>query len=457
MAETKQTDESKPAVTATAGGKKPRAKKTFAEKIQAGEARYMMNTYRRPVMVFTHGKGTRLYDSDGREYLDFLGGIAVNALGYAHPRIVRRIRREAARATHVSNLFHNPYQAPLARKLAEWSGLDRVFFANSGSEAIEGALKLARAYTHNKTSAAGTKTRFLAMENSFHGRTMGALSITHTPKYREPFAPLVPGVEFVRFNDVADLEAKFDDTVCAVIIEPIQGEGGIYPVTQEFWQRARDLTQKHDAALIADEIQCGLGRTGRKFGYQKFSAKPDIVTLAKPLGGGLPLGAFLASEKFASVMHPGMHGSTFGGGPLVCAAALEFLAVVEKDQLLENVSARGGEIRAGLEKLAAKFDFIREVRGEGLILGIDLSVEGEPFVQEALRRGLVINSTHGHIIRLLPPFIISATDVTEFLEKFEAVLEAAGKTAGEFAPAKTEAAVAKPEPATQTMVIAGTR
>jgi acetylornithine/N-succinyldiaminopimelate aminotransferase len=457
MGETKQTDESKPAVTATAGGKKPRAKKTFAEKIQAGEARYMMNTYRRPVMVFTHGKGTRLYDSDGREYLDFLGGIAVNALGYAHPRIVRRIRREAARATHVSNLFHNPYQAPLARKLAEWSGLDRVFFANSGSEAIEGALKLARAYAHNKTSAAGTKTRFLAMENSFHGRTMGALSITHTPKYREPFAPLVPGVEFVRFNDVADLEAKFDDTVCAVIIEPIQGEGGIYPVTQEFWQRARDLTQKHDAALIADEIQCGLGRTGRKFGYQKFSAKPDIVTLAKPLGGGLPLGAFLASENFASVMHPGMHGSTFGGGPLVCAAALEFLAVVEKDQLLENVSARGGEIRAGLDKLAAKFDFIREVRGEGLILGIDLSVEGEPFVQEALRRGLVINSTHGHIIRLLPPFIISATDVTEFLEKFEAVLEAAGKMAGEFAPAKTEAAVAQPETATQTMVIAGTR
>lgn len=457
MAETKQTDESKPAVTATAGGKKPRAKKTFAEKIQAGEARYMMNTYRRPVMVFTHGKGSRLYDSDGREYLDFLGGIAVNALGYAHPRIVRRIRREAARATHVSNLFHNPYQAPLARKLAEWSGLDRVFFANSGSEAIEGALKLARAYAHNRTSAAGTKTRFLAMENSFHGRTMGALSITHTPKYREPFAPLVPGVEFVRFNDVADLEAKFDDTVCAVIIEPIQGEGGIYPVTPEFWQRARDLTQKHDAALIADEIQCGLGRTGRKFGYQKFSARPDIVTLAKPLGGGLPLGAFLASEKFASVMHPGMHGSTFGGGPLVCAAALEFLAVVEKDQLLENVSARGAEIREGLGKLAAKFDFIREVRGEGLILGIDLSVEGEPFVQEALRRGLVINSTHGHIIRLLPPFIISAADVTEFLEKFEAVLEAAGKMAGEFAPAKTEATVAKPETATQTMVIAGTR
>jgi acetylornithine/N-succinyldiaminopimelate aminotransferase len=456
--ETKQAGEKK----ATANGKKTRAKKTFAEKIQAGEARYMMSTYRRPAMVFTHGKGSRLYDSDGREYLDFLGGIAVNALGYAHPRIVRRIRREAARATHVSNLFHNPYQAPLARKLAEWSGLDRVFFANSGSEAIEGALKLARAYAHTKASsssagAAGTKTRFLAMENSFHGRTMGALSITHTPKYREPFAPLVPGVEFVRFNDVADLEAKFDDTVCAVIIEPIQGEGGIYSVTEEFWQRARALTEKHDAALIADEIQCGLGRTGRKFGYQKFSAKPDIVTLAKPLGGGLPLGAFLASEKFASVMHPGMHGSTFGGGPLVCAAALEFLAVVEKDQLLENVSARGTEIRAGLDKLAAKFDFIREVRGEGLILGIDLSVEGEPFVQEALRRGLVINNTHGHIIRLLPPFIISAADVTEFLEKFEAVLEAAGKTAGEFPPAKTETAVAKPETATQTMVIAGMR
>jgi acetylornithine/N-succinyldiaminopimelate aminotransferase len=402
-----------------------------AEKIFAGESQYLINTYRRPPIVFTHGRGCRLYDSEGREHLDFLAGIAVNALGYAHPRMVRVIRREAARATHVSNLFHNPYQVPLAQKLAEWSGLDRAFFANSGSEAIEGALKLARAYAHSKAKAAGAapKTRFLALENSFHGRTMGALSITHTPKYRQPFEPLIPGVDFVRFNDVADLGAKFDETVCAVVIEPIQGEGGIYPVSEEFWNRARSLTAEHDAALIADEIQCGLGRTGRHFAYQKFGSLPDVVTLAKPLGGGLPLGAFLASNRFASALQPGMHGSTFGGGPLVCAAALEFLTVVEQQDLLANVRGRGAELRAGLEKIAARFDFIREIRGEGLMLGIDLAVEGAPFVQEALQQGLLINCTHDHILRLLPPFIIRRKDVTEFLRKFESVLTQGEKSA----------------------------
>ena len=399
-------------------------------KIRADEARYVMNTYRRPPVVFTHGCGCRLYDSQGREYLDFLAGIAVNALGHAHPRIVRAIRREAGRATHVSNLFHNPYQARLARKLAEWSGLDRAFFANSGSEAIEGALKLARAYSHGKISAGGApKTRILALENSFHGRTMGALSITHTQKYREPFAPLIPGVEFVRFNDVTDLEAKFDDTVCAVVVEVIQGEGGVIPLSEGFWQRARELATQHDAALIADEIQCGLGRTGRKFAYQKFGSLPDVVTVAKPLAAGLPLGAFLASERFASALTPGLHGSTFGGGPLVCAVALEFLTVVEEEDLLANVRARGAELRAGLEKLAAHRDFIREVRGEGLILGIDLSIEGAPFVKEALRRSLLINCTHDHILRLLPPFIISSGDVAEFLKKFEAVLNRAARSA----------------------------
>jgi len=422
-------------------------------RIVAEEARYMVRTYRRPPIVFTHGKGCRLYDSKGREYLDFLGGIAVNALGHAHPRMVRVIRREAGRATHVSNLFHNPYQAPLAHKLAQWSGLDRVFFANSGSEAIEGALKLARAYAHAKTAAgAGPKTRILALENSFHGRTMGALSITHTPKYREPFTPLIPGAEFVRFNDVADLEAKFDDTVCAIVIEPIQGEGGVFPVSREFWERARALATQHDAALIADEIQCGLGRTGRKFAYQKFSSLPDIVTVAKPLAGGLPLGAFIASEKFASALTPGMHGSTFGGGPLVCAAALEFLTIVEDEKLLTNVAARGAELRAGLDKLAPRFDFIHGVRGEGLIVGIDLSVDGAPFVQEALRQGLLINCTHDHILRLLPPFIIRQRDVAEFLRKFETVLARGAKAAK--APS---VAAPKAETHSQPLALAATR
>jgi predicted acetylornithine/succinylornithine family transaminase len=424
--------------------KKTIAKGLSPEKILAEGTRYLVNTYRRPPVVFTHGRGCRLYDSSGREYLDFLAGIAVNALGYAHPRIVRVIRREAGRATHISNLFHNPYQGPLARKLAEWSGLNRVFFTNSGSEAIEGALKLARAYAHAKTkptNSGGTpesgtktrqKTRILALENSFHGRTFGALSITYTPKYRQPFEPLVPGVEFVSPNDVADLEAKFDDSVCAIVIEPIQGEGGIFSISQAFWRRARLLATQYDAALIADEIQSGLGRTGRNFAYQKFGpdSLPDIVTVAKPLAGGLPLGAFIANEQFASAFSPGMHGSTFGGGPLACAAALEFLTIVEEDGLLANVRERGAELRAGIEKLASRFDFIREVRGEGLILGIDLSVEGAPLVKEALRRSLLINCTHDHILRLLPPFIIRRRDVVEFLGKFEAVLARARKSAG---------------------------
>lgn len=413
---------------------KKSAAQTSPAKIRKTEERYLMNTYKRPPVVFTRGRACHLYDSQGREYLDFLGGIAVNALGYSHPRMVRVIRREAARAVHLSNLFHNVYQAPLAQKLAEWSGLDRVFFTNSGTEAIEGALKLARAYAHEKAgSGVAPKTRILALENSFHGRTFGAVSITYPVKYREPFAPLVPGVEFIRFNDIAELEYKFDESVCALVLETIQGEGGIYPVSEAFWQRARAIATEHDAALIADEIQCGLGRTGRHFAYQKFDSLPDIVTVAKPLAGGLPLGALIANERFAAAFSPGMHGTTFGGGPLICAAALEFLNVIEDEKLLENVRVRGAELRGGLEKLAAKFDFIGEIRGEGLMLGIDLSVEGAPFVQEALRRGLLINCTHEHILRLLPPFIIRSRDVTEFLSKFQAVLARGSKQAKPFA------------------------
>jgi acetylornithine aminotransferase/acetylornithine/N-succinyldiaminopimelate aminotransferase len=300
--------------------------------------------------------------------------------------------------------------------------MDRVFFSNSGSEAVEGALKLARVAARKKSGGAEGKTRVLALENSFHGRTFGALSITHTLKYREPFEPLVPGVDFVRFNDVADLEAKFNGNVCAIVIEPVQGEGGIFPVSDTFWKRARELATQHGAALIADEIQCGLGRTGRAFAYQRFTGLPDIVVIAKPLAGGLPLGAFLAREEIAEAFVPGLHGSTFGGGPLVCATALTFLDIVERKQLLANIRARGAELRAGLKKLAAKFDFIREVRGEGLMLGVDLDVEGAPYVAEALKQGLLINCTHDHILRLLPPFILTAQQVKEGLSKLESVL-----------------------------------
>src|SRR5438309_1601956 len=259
---------------------------------------FLLPTYKRPPVVMTHGSGAYVFDCTGKKYLDFLGGIAVNALGHAHPRIVKVIRREAARAIHLSNLYHNAFQGPLARKLAEWSGLDRVFFANSGTEATDGALKLARLCGQPANGVAAgqpAKIRILAMTNSFHGRTFGALSVTATEKYRTPFAPLVPGVEFVKFNDVADLESKFDDTVCAVILETIQGEGGIYPVSAEFWERARALATKHGTLLIADEIQCGLGRTGRHFAYQRFSSKPDIAVIAKPLAAGLPLGAMLTN------------------------------------------------------------------------------------------------------------------------------------------------------------------
>ncbi|HZV60315.1 MAG TPA: acetylornithine transaminase, partial [Candidatus Eremiobacteraceae bacterium] len=367
--------------------KEPRPHKRAATKTQPKPAaginsaledseRFLLPTYKRSSTVFTHGRDCWVYDSTGKKYLDFLGGIAVNALGHAHPSIVKVIRREAPRAIHLSNLFHNSYQGPLAHKLAEWSGLDRVFFANSGSEAIDGALKLARLWGRQKGDAdaqTNSKHRILAMENSFHGRTFGAMSVTATEKYRAPFAPVVPGVQFVSFNDVSDLEAKFDSSVCAVLIEPIQGEGGIQSVTEEFWNRARTLATQHGALLIADEIQCGLGRTGRYFAYQKFSSKPDIAVVAKPLAAGLPLGAILTTQAVADGVSPGMHGSTFGGGPLACAVALEFLKTVDETGLLKNIRERGEEIRAGLTALAKEFKFIKEVRGEGLMIGVELS------------------------------------------------------------------------------------
>ena len=421
----------------TLAGAKSDSRVTDAEK-------FLLPTYKRQPFVLERGKGCYVYDAAGKKYLDFLGGIAVNALGHAHPRIVKVIRREAARAIHFSNLYHNAYQGPLARKLAEWSGLDRVFFCNSGTEAIDGAMKLARLCARTPQDPAGQPTRkhrFLALENSFHGRTYGAISVTATEKYRLPFAPVVPGVEFVRFNDVADLEAKFDDSVCGILLETVQGEGGIYPVSELFWNRARTLATEHGALMIADEIQCGLGRTGRYFAYQRFASKPDIAVIAKPLAAGLPLGAILATNKVASFISPGLHGTTFGGGPLICAAALECLQIIEDEKLLENVRDRGEELKAGLQALAAKFDFIREVRAEGLILGVHLSIEGAPFVAEAVKRGLLINCTHDHILRLLPPFIVTRAQIREFLKLFSAVLAAVSERP---AAAETTAPVTRP-------------
>ncbi|HEY4740932.1 MAG TPA: aminotransferase class III-fold pyridoxal phosphate-dependent enzyme, partial [Candidatus Acidoferrales bacterium] len=321
-----------------------------------------------------------------------------------------------------SNLFHNQFQGPLARKLAAWSGLDRVFFTNSGTEAIEGALKIARAHARARaTNGSAAKTRILALTGSFHGRTFGSLAITYAAKYRDPFMPLVPGVDFVKFNDIPDLEAQFDSGVCALVVETIQGEGGIFPVSEAFWNRARELATERGAALIADEIQCGLGRTGRAFAYQKFKSLPDLVTIAKPVAAGLPLGAILANEEFASALSPGMHGTTFGGGPLVCATAFEVLKSIEDEKLMKNARERGAELERGLKELAGRFDFVGEVRGEGLMLGLDLTVEGAPFVEAALARGLIINCTHDHILRFLPPLNIRTAHVKEFLSKLESV------------------------------------
>ncbi|HWZ96206.1 MAG TPA: aspartate aminotransferase family protein [Candidatus Dormibacteraeota bacterium] len=400
-------------------------RKKVAPAALADAEKFLLPTYKRQPLVFTHGRGPYVFDSNGKRYIDFLGGIAVNGLGHAHPNIVKVIRRESARAIHLSNLFHNEFQGPLAKKLAEISGMDRIFFSNSGTEAIEGALKLARLYSRPAdapVTAPNPKHRILALEHSFHGRTFGAVSITATEKYRLPFGPVVPGVDFVKFNSVADLESKFDKNVCAVILETIQGEGGIHPVSEAFWNRARALTSQHDTLLIADEIQCGLGRTGRYFAYQKFSSKPDIVAVAKPLAAGLPLGAILASEAVAARVSPGVHGTTFGGGPMICAVALEFLKVLEKTKVLANAASRGAEIRAGIEKLASKYPFIKEVRGEGLMIGVELTVDGTPFVTEAMNRGLLINCTHEYTLRLLPAFIITAKQVREFLGVFEEVL-----------------------------------
>lgn len=404
--------------------------KTYGVKVDARvqEAeKFLLPTYKRAPFLLERGRGCYVFDADGKKYLDFLGGIAVNAVGHAHPKIAKVIRREAGRAIHFSNLYHNAYQGPLAKKLVEWSGLDRVFFCNSGTEAIDGAMKLARLCARKSDDAAGQtakKHRFLALDNSFHGRTFGAISVTATEKYRLPFTPVVPGVEFVRFNDVADLESKFDDSVCGILLETVQGEGGIYPVSEEFWNRARALATQHSALLIADEIQCGLGRTGRQFVYQRFTSKPDIAVIAKPLAAGLPLGAILASNAVAAHVSPGLHGTTFGGGPLICAVALEFLKIIESERLLNNVRSRGAELHAGLQSLARKLDFIREVRAEGLMVGVQLSVEGAPFVAEAAKRGLLINCTHEYILRLLPPLIVTSAQVREFLQKFEAVLTA---------------------------------
>jgi acetylornithine/N-succinyldiaminopimelate aminotransferase len=333
------------------------------------------------------------------------------------------LKQQAGRLIHTSNLFYHEYQAELAKRLTKISGLDRAFFCNSGTEAWEGALKLARAYARvNSNNGHKAKWRLLALENSFHGRTFGALATTGQEKYRHPFTPLVPGVNFVAFNDLSDLKRQFDGSVCAICVETIQGEGGINPLNPEFLQLARELTEKSGALLLVDEIQSGLGRTGKYFAYQHYGIKPDIMTVAKPLAAGLPLGALLTTDRVASGMHPGMHGTTFGGGPLACAVAIEFLR--QLDGLLGHVSKLGAYFLAQLQKLLARHGTIKAVRGMGLMLAIDLDSAdtAKAVVAQLLAKGILINRTHDTVLRFLPPYIIEKKHVDEVIHALDGAL-----------------------------------
>jgi acetylornithine aminotransferase/acetylornithine/N-succinyldiaminopimelate aminotransferase len=389
------------------------------------ESNLLLATYDRHPLLLHHGRGVYLYDEKGRRFLDFLSGIGVNALGYSHPAITRVLTRQAKLLVHTSNLFYHEYQGRLAAALTKISGLDRVFFTNSGTEAWEGALKVARAYARENSAEGKTPAwRILALEHAFHGRTFGALATTYKEKYRAPFAPGVPGVEFVKFNDVADLERHFDDTVCAIGFEFVQGEGGVRPVSQAFAEAAHRLARKHNALLIADEIQSGLGRTGKWFAYQHFGIQPDLVTVAKPIAGGLPLGALLVSEKVAQCIHPGMHGTTFGGGPLACAVALELLNVIRKEKLLRNIQQVGGYMTGRLKKLAKKHPCIGEVRGQGLMIGMELNSAdlAKAAVGDMLKEGIILNRTDETVIRFLPPFIIGRKHVDIVVDGLDQVL-----------------------------------
>ena len=386
------------------------------------ESKYVLGTYARYEILVDRGTGAYLIDKSNKRYLDLLAGIGVNSLGYNHPRVKQALRKQIKKPLHVSNLIYHEYQGRLAEKLSKISGMDRVFFTNSGSESIEGSLKFARAF-------AKPKFRVLAFDNSFHGRTFGALSATGQKKYREPFEPLVPGFDFIKFNDVADLERNLTDDVCAVIIETIQGEGGIHPISSDFYRRARELTRQRGALLIIDEIQCGLGRTGVWYAFHRFAPTekkemlPDMVASAKPLGLGIPMGAILLTEKVASAIKPGQHGTTFGGGPLACRASLEYFKILEEDNLLEHVRKVGAYFKQRLQELA-DLPVVQEVRGEGLMLALDLKIPGKDIVKQLLEQGFILNCTHETVLRMLPPFIITEKQIDKFIRALRPVLEA---------------------------------
>ena len=395
------------------------------ESIQAAEKKLMLNTYERNPVLLVGGSGVFLRDEQGTDYLDLLSGIGVCALGYAHPAVEAAIAAQSKRLLHTSNLFFHEHTAELAVRLTEMSGLDRVFFCNSGTEAWETALKLARAHAGVLRAEGKTiGTDFLAMDQSFHGRTIGSVATTHKEKYREPFAPVMPGVEFVRFNDVADLRAKFSSQVCGICIEAIQGEGGIRPASREFLAAARELCDSTGALLLADEIQSGMGRTGEWFAYQHYGILPDITTLAKPIANGLPMGAMLCTDEAARAFSPGMHGTTFGGGPLVCAVAIAVIDTMKQNNVLAQVRDVGGYFKQRLEWLRRRHDCITDVRGMGLMLGIELDSAdlAKRAAAEMMTQHIIINRTSETVLRFLPPYILERGHVDTAIAALDGIL-----------------------------------
>jgi acetylornithine/N-succinyldiaminopimelate aminotransferase len=392
---------------------------TSFDQIAQLERQFLLTTYNRYPVVLQRGKGVFLFDIEGKKYLDFVSGLGVNALGHAHPRIVKAIRDQAAKLVHVSNLYYHEYQGPLAEKLCKLSGLDRAFFSNSGTEAIEGSIKLARLAGHRVGGDA--KSKLVALEGSYHGRTFGALSLTGQEKHRKGFEPMLDDVTFVKQNDVEGLRAAVNENTCAIVLEPIFGEGGIYECSVEFLRECRAMADQHRAALIFDEIQCGLGRTGTMFAFQSFGVTPDIVAIAKPIAAGLPLGAFIVKQDFATIS-PGQHGTTFGGGPLACRVALEFLSVVEEEKLLDNVNKVGAYLQQQLKEVVEKKSAATGVRGRGFIQGIQLEIPARPIVDEALAEGVLFNSTQDTVVRFLPPFLMEEKHIDKGIRVLKKLL-----------------------------------
>lgn len=380
----------------------------------------VFNRYR---IVVERGEGAYLYDLNGKKYVDFLAGIAVNVLGHNYKPLVDAISNQAAKVIHVSNLYYTKPQAAATEKLVKLSGLDRAFFANSGAEANEGAIKIARKYAHQISA---DKSQIITAWHSFHGRTLATLTATGQPKYHKGFEPLPAGFDYVNYNDIAELEQKISDKTCAVMLETIQGEGGVYPPQNNYLQKVRALCDKYGALLILDEIQAGMGRSGKFFAYENYGVKPDIVTLAKGLAGGVPIGAFICTEKVAQALHAGDHGTTFGGNPLACAAANVVLDTIPNENFLAHVVEVGNYFKAQLIELQKKYpDQISEVRGEGLLLGVQLSKSkksGVEIVNECMQRGAIINCTVGTVLRFVPPLIITNQHVDEVINVLDEVL-----------------------------------